>query len=67
MIGQYFNMMLGFFSEILSLDFGLGIDLGSIIIAFFTLLAFLRFFIKPILGGKLDSGSSRESKPKREK
>lgn len=59
--------MFGFFSDMLSIDFGLGIDLGSIIIAFFTLLAFLRFFIKPILGDKLTSGSSRDSKSKKEK
>lgn len=64
MIGRYFYLMLGFLRDVLAIDFGIGVDLGAIIFAFFTLIAFIRFFIKPILGGKLSSDSSGRSSKK---
>ena len=61
MIGRYFSMIFDFFSTVLTIDFGLGVDLGSVILAFFTILAFIRFFVRPILGGAL-TGSAKSNK-----
>lgn len=64
MIGQYFSAIMNFLSEVLNLDFGLGISMGSLIIAFFTLLAFIRFFIRPLLGGNVFTSSNTSNKDK---
>lgn len=66
MIGHFFESIFSLWAQVLSIDFGIGIPLGNLIVAFFTLLAFIRFFIRPILGGKLGSGGSSERPSRKE-